>query len=645
MTTLALNVFKGMWPRSSRQQLPPDGAELAVNSNLLSGDLRPMRGAHPIKEFVSATERLRMAFRIPASFRDDVVSPPPASEYDDDDVWFTSDKLFTHFLKGPLVNDKYDRYYWTKPGERPRYAALADLVTGGPNAGADPYYLLGVPAPETAPTVVASGGTVALAETRCYVYTFVNSYGEESAPSPPTCAEGNADGTWDISGMDTAFIEPWASEGNPLQKIRIYRTVTGQSGGSFFFVDEVEPPAATYSDTIPSDEVSLNSQLESDAWATPPENLVGIVRHPNGFLVGFEEGGDLRFSVPYRPHAWPAAVALSTEGDIQALGIFGQSVAVLTNAHPYTATGTNPAGITLTKSDTSAPCLSRDSAVSFEDGVAYASPDGISAVGFQGVRLITRGVISTAEWVDRYLPAYLHATRDGASYLGVNIREDQTLERRGVIFAPGEPGSIWSEVDFRRQHRLEDLQTDIHNGDVLSIADNIVYSLDDSLSPPLNYQWKSTEFVTPRPINFGAFRIDFDQIIRFPEQSPESETVELYEVFNEARIANPLDTLNHHAINQVRTGFEVYVPPLQLPELKQPVGGSPLFDILSLSRASITVRLWGGRELRYSRLITEPGIYRLPEGYKTDLWQLELLGNAEVHHIKFAETGKELARV
>jgi len=78
---------------------------------------------------------------------------------------------------------------------------------------------------------------------------------------------------------------------------------------------------------------------------------------------------------------------------------------------------------------------------------------------------------------------------------------------------------------------------------------------------------------------------------------------------------------------------------------RQALGGSPLFDIVNASASTVSVTLWGDRQVRYQKTLSKPGIYRLPEGYKTDLWQLEFSGNADLHHFKMAETGKELARV
>jgi hypothetical protein len=38
-------------------------------------------------------------------------------------------------------------------------------------------------------------------------------------------------------------------------------------------------------------------------------------------------------------------------------------------------------------------------------------------------------------------------------------------------------------------------------------------------------------------------------------------------------------------------------------------------------------------------------IIRLPAGFKHDVWQFEMVGNASVYSLTVAETGKELAAV
>jgi hypothetical protein len=325
--------------------------------------------------------------------------------------------------------------------------------------------------------------------------------------------------------------------------------------------------------------------------------------------------------------------------------VYGQTVAVLTNAHPYAATGANPAGMTLIKSDSAAPCVSPYSVVSMEGGVAYASPDGIVVVAPGGLQVATERVVSRGEWRFRYDPATLRAVQFGSRYLAITMVEDTTYPRTGLIYSPKDETSTWSEVQFVNQQQFQCLQHDIYSGIPYTIYNNAVYWLGLMSSYPEVYQWKSTEFVTPRPVNFGAFRIDFDQIVRYPEQGPEdSDIIEQYGVWNQARIEEPLDTINNHPVNGVRQ-VQLDPPNDSIVQNRQAVGGSPLFFLSRVNQGDVAVLLYGGRVLRYAKVITEPGIYRLPIGYKSDLWQIEFRGTADVHHFKIAETGKELAGV
>ena len=653
MTNLALNVFAGMLPRRSRQQLPPDGAELAVNVDLRSGDIRALHRRKVLRVLADPGYVPHKAFRVPYALLPAAVTAPPTSVFSDNDLWVTFEQPFSHFVRGPLVNDAYNRWYWTEEGQPPRMNTLLRLVNG------DAPYPLGVPRPPDAPAhvVSASGGTSTLNETRCYTYTFVTIYGEESPPAAPFCAEGAADGTWTVDNMQVVADqeEPWASE-TPYQKKRIYRTTTGTSGGSFFFVADVGLNDVTYVDTIPTDEVSLNQQLESDAWDAPPPDLIGLVRHPNGFFAGFTHDNNLHFSVPYRPHAWPVAYVLNVEGKISALGVVGNSIIVATETHPYVCTGVNPAALSLTKRNIAEPCLSRLGVVTFPNAVVYPAASGLVAVDSGGVRVLTEQVVAQGEWRNRYYPEYAMGALYDARYLGIStVPVSDTT--RGFVFAPSDPKQIFSEVKASRQTGMTSLQTDEYSGEVYCCTDALkIEQFSDPFSGPEEYQWKSLEFVTSKPINFGAYRIDFDEVFRVPEQGPEDAStppiadVSDLEAWNATRFAaGALDTLNYYPLHDRRNDELLGIDPpstsVDPHAAKQPIGGSPLWSLTLLFSTTVTVRLYGCRELRYEQTLATPGIYRLPVGYKCDLWQIEFIGNADIHHFKMAETGKELANV
>lgn len=835
-----------MIPRRNRQKLPPQGSELAENCDLLSGDLLSLRGLLPASG-VNATG-MRAAFRIPAALRGDVDNPPPTSELSELDLWYTFPGEFSHLVKGPLVNDKYNRWYYTQEGARPRYQNVDRQLKG------EPSLVLGVPRPEeavtvtpnTAPvvlafatfpgnlaitctedipfsrTIFAEGGvpiytwevtsgampngieldvntgmmtgtpttagvfpvsvriydsetdpaaneethaftftvnasaipgtapdeptfyattmptvregelflyqvqhagggkdpkdddypsspitgpyytfdisegalsqglvlnektgvisgipTIAgsqtfklvisdqynvddeisltivvgndprtemegsdLTLTRCYVYTFISAAGEEGPPSEPTCAEGADDDYWTICNLATSPPAPWDTEALIVKK-RIYRTVTGQTGGSFFFVDEIAMNQECYKDEVLTDDVALNAQLESDSWEPPPDGLVGIVRHPNGFLVGFLPPYDIYFSEPYRPHAWPPQYVLSTEGAISALGVFGASIGVPTNAHPYVCSGSNPANMSFIKSNVSEPCMNRHSVVSTEAGVVYASANGLVILSPGGVQVMTKQLVTRGEWNTRYRPDQLRGAQFGFEYFGVAFQGGGAIQQ-GFIFSPQEQNSVFTEVNMALQRDMVSLQTDPYNGQVYTIANGKIYWWANYNSPPELYRWRTIEFVTPKPINFGMYRIDFDPQVQYTDQPPDTD---VYLTWNEERMASgPLDPVNHAAFNECRqeddSGYTE-----QFPQNRAPLAGSCLFALSQLGVGYVEVLLYADSELKYHKTLFEPGWYRLPLGYKSDLWQVEFRGNADLHHFKMAETGKELASI
>jgi hypothetical protein len=483
--------------------------------------------------------------------------------------------------------------------------------------------------------------------TRCYTYTFVTAAGEEGPPATPVCAEGADDSGWSLKNIQTAPKAPWDTEAL-ITKKRIYRTVTGDTGGSFFFVDEVDIGVAEYQDDVSTDDVSLNQQLESDSWEPPPKGLIGIVRHPNGFFVGFVPPYDIYFSEPYRPHAWPPQYVLSTEGEIMALGVFGQSIGVPTTSHPYILSGSNPANMSFTKSNVAAPCVSRNSVVSTEAGVLYASNNGVTLLGPSGVTTITKQLVTRGEWNTRYFPTRIHAAQFGLQYIAIVLGGDTLGQsQRGFIFNPTEAESVFTETNLALQRDIVSLQHDVWSGEVYAIADGRIYLWANYAARPELYSWKSIEFVTPKPVNFGAYRIDFDPRLSI-DQSPDDANLalEVQVAWNKERIAAaPLDPLDWSAIGMTRVVDDSGFASGPLAQSRAPVGGSVLFPASLFENTYVEVLLYADGELKYQRRITQPGRYRLPLGYKHDVWQVEFRGNAALHHFKMAETGKELASV
>ena len=199
MTFLRLERFGGEAPKISDRLLPEYGAAEARNARLLSGELRGIKQPDRVHRF--STGPIRNVRRL---YKDNGTV-----------VWLGLSAADSDIAKGPLVNDSFDRYYWTGEGAYVSYNSIDRIENG------DAAYRLGTPAPATAPTVVVTGGS-GESETRAYTYTFINEFGEESAPAPVTQISGFINGSWDLSGLATTAAD--VASRNPLDAKRIYRT-------------------------------------------------------------------------------------------------------------------------------------------------------------------------------------------------------------------------------------------------------------------------------------------------------------------------------------------------------------------------------------------------------------------------------------
>lgn len=603
MAGIKLEAFQGLIPRSSPRLLPPMAATLAQNTKLLNGEIR---GFHALRENASFNE----AFTVRRIFR----VPDPNGVLADG--FLTFDSRDVDVVRSPLVNDAHDRYFWAGDG-RPMMNTSARILNDD-----DPFFL-GVPTPTVAPTVTPAGGS---GVTRSYVYTFVSAYGEEGPPSPPTTVSGGS-GQWNLSNMSTTV--PDSANRNITHK-NIYRTVSGQNATSFFFVAQITLATSTYADNEDDETVASNNLLESTSFIEPPTDLEGFVSMPNGYLVGWV-GRRLVFSEPYRPHAWPAEYELATEFDIVGLVVWGTTLVIGTQSQPYFGQGNNPASFTMQKMDAVEPCLSRRGMVATVAGAYYPSIDGLVLANSGGVRVITQDILTKEEWAS-YNPESLYAAQLGLQYIAFN---SPTF---GIIFNPTEPQT--KLVELEGFTGIEGIETDRYSGDVLILKDNAAWDWDPSNTERLQWRWKSKVYQTPKPVNFGAARLQFE----FGSEETGQETIDYYSGYNDDRFAAaPLNTLGGHVLCGDPQGTGL-VSGWNEPELRMPLGGSLLYPLetLSFQNLSVRLRIHVRDRVVVDTVVTNENIIRLPSGFKSDIWQFEMIGNTNVYSLQVAETPRQL---
>jgi hypothetical protein len=633
MPAIKLEKFQGLIPRSSDRLLPNMSATEAKNTKLLNGEIRGFRALREEADFTAGSvDPVRKAVRI----RDNAGVNP--------DAWLTFDTRDVDVVRSPLVNDAFDRYYWAGDG-RPMMNTYERIENG------DAGFYLGVPTPGAAPSVTAPAGS---AETRAYVYTFVSPYGEEGPPSPPTVVSGDA-GTWELTGIATSMADEASRsfDSSALDgtggTVKIYRTVSGGNSSNFYYVGEINYGVSTFSDDVATTTVAANNLLESTGFVEPPTDMEGIAVMPNGYLVGWA-GRRLLFSEPYRPHAWPAAYELSTEYPIVGLVVWGSTLVIGTQSQPYFGQGNTPAAFTTRKLDAVEPCLSRRGMVATTAGAYYPSINGLVLLDSTGARVITQDILTKEEW-ENYTPSSIYAAQLGLQYIAF------TNASTGFIFNPTEPDTKFVELEGFQN--IAGIETDKYSGNVLLLGQNRAWNWDPSNAERLSWRWQSKVFQTPEPVNFGAFRLMFNPA----EENISSDIEAYYGPYNEAlfsavpNVAPATATYAQRGLNTLNGGT-LGGSPVQAgglvanwteDENRQPLGGSLLYPIIRLSTQQLSVRLQVkvGRtgEVKYDRVIYDEGIYRLPTGFKADLWQFNMTGNTDVYSLQVGTTPRALKGV
>ena len=430
---------------------------------------------------------------------------------------------------------------------------------------------------------------------RSYCFTYIDAYGDESSPSDPSdVVAGPPDGTWTITGIPAAAPAPPAGKNYPPPvKVRLYRTVTGETlGAQFYFVVDLPIGTTSFVDTIADTTVVNNNTLASVSWAPPVVRLDGLISMPGGMLVGFSDE-TIHFCEPDRPHAWPAGYDQSLIYPIQALAVWQQSLVVLTTGYPSTGSGNSPSQFVFAQVQTPEPCIARASVVTDLAGVYYASPNGLVALNYFGAQNQTLSNLTREIWQKRFHAANIIACRHRAQYLAINgtgmgFLIDYTEQRMGICaLSPFvDVISVWN---------------DVYTGEAFMMANNTVYRWDSMNTPSLIYRWRSREFYMAAPVSLGACQISLDPAVEAPAP--------------------------HDVIPPPGSGMSA----LQLPP-----GINALFRLFCGPSQQLVHEQW----LQQTRCI-----FRVPSGRKAFNWQFEIVARVPIHSVELASTMRELKGV
>lgn len=331
-------------------------------------------------------------------------------------------------------------------------------------------------------------------ESRAYVYTYVTDLGEESAPSPPSDPVV-------IYETDTVNLTSMANppaDGRVYNQKYIYRTVTGTNVTNYLFVGSVSATTTDFSDDKTVSQ--LGEVIGTENFDNPPSNLKGITSFPGGILVGFFDNV-LCMSEPGYPHAWPVDYRQTTDYPIVGVGVFGNSILVVTEGKPYVATGVHPRSVSMRRVDVMQACVSKRSIQAVGDAVLYASPDGLVSASASGFSVVTRDYLRKEDWQNYYPDTIVGAVHDNR-YFGFYFTG---TERKCFIFDPSDPkrGLVDSTVSARGTF-YDPLS------DKLYVTDGSnVQEWDGGID--LEYTWRSRELRAGWPVNLSAARVQADQ--------------------------------------------------------------------------------------------------------------------------------------
>lgn len=667
MPSIRITGFQGIAPRVSPRRLNDTNAQVAANCTLTSGELKPMSRPRTVSEPTKgvALETIYLA----------------------DTVWFTW-PYDVDVARSPLPGEQ--KFIYSGDGE-PRITTVALATQSGNNDYPSAARSLGVPPPQSAPSVAAAGGTSQVVS-RFYTYTFYDDFNQESAPAPLSdLVEGAVDATWTITGMDDApsngdsgtvavvglpgeEITTFTNDASALHWLRpgdqVYLTISGEQ--ELVTVFETPTPStfttkgdytgatawarvATWGTTtkrlyrttgllgqfqLVADELTgtsytdtlddgdiLGDDLVSGDWELPPTDLKGVVTLPSGALAGFSDN-ELCFSEPFQPHAWPSKYRLRSEFKIVSVNYYSSGLVAGTTGNPLQVIGIDPGQMIAQPVNGAYPCLSKRSTISLVDSVGFATEQGFVTIGDSGVNVLTSDWFTRDEWVARNPETMFASALRGRVYIHTQAEREELLM---FDFLDGTGLTVYF-------CSVTAMYADPISGKLYQSCrnDKDVREVNPAGGAFLQQDWWSKEFVLPKAVNLGAVKVNF--FARFTQQQVDELIAEFEEAveFNEGLITSGRinGELNSQALNAGFLGASDLAPAVN------PVVEAPGVDFTLYTRSSDDPQFAPA----FSRFLNQTGkVFRLPAGYKSERFSVRVQGQVLVKSIELAETPTALA--
>ena len=400
---------------------------------------------------------------------------------------------------------------------------------------------------------------------------------------------GSTDSSFDITdGIVTAYVDEYTFEF--AQSSADALSTSNAAGTLYYNVAETNTSTPRYwgdaNDYTFVDDfsyLSLTETLKSSDNDPPPTGLVGLKVIQNNILAGFV-GNDLYLSKPGLFHAWPVKYKKSFEAPIVGLAQVGGNLLILTERYPYILAGTDPAIMAQAKLSSRYPCLNRQSIVETSFGVVYATHDGLALyTPSSAAQMLTKTTYSSDTWNASLDPSTLVGTTYKDLYFASHSGGTITFENVDKV------GPVFVDGDFVFTASWYDAVT--NELYIASGTDGDIFKWDDPGQPLGTMTWKSKTLVAKDFTNLGAARIvadytgeDQSTIWNFTEATWEDD--------------------------------------------------EQLWDQLD----NITFKLFVNKELIFTKTQSTSEVFRLPAGYLTDTFEVEISSVVRVRAIHLGDT-------
>ena len=269
------------------------------------------------------------------------------------------------------------------------------------------YYYVGVPTPTTPPVATATEECSRTADSRAYVYTYVNKWYEESAPSPASNIVRVNDGS---TVLVTGIALP--PDGYGIIGANLYRATTGWQVADgktqkpltdYLHVGFVEFPSTTFTDTVKL--IGLGHVCETEKVRMPPAGMRNVCKIDGVVRLAGTTSHEVHMTENFQLHNWPVKYDLTLPHNIVHMGCLDQKLYVTTDAIPYVIDVSSCEDMKCTPVlDVPAPlpdisCGYSHSAIITPFGYIYSSPIGAVLIDPKaGWHILTAKWFSENDW-------------------------------------------------------------------------------------------------------------------------------------------------------------------------------------------------------------------------------------------------------